>query len=186
MTPEEFVDFNASHSVFDFLTVFPKEKLSGIKCSKDTLIFLTQTGIPTYAAPHFYFGDFEGRYLPALCDWPWRKRQYAKNLKAWVIGCDPDEFPVCILEYGQLFIFKTSQDRQLLNSSIPQAIEAFAAYAVMIDKAMAECGEDACISNNIPEYLISEFEQRLFSIEKSCCFNSSFWRDELRRLKKES
>ena len=81
MTPKEFLDFNNSTSMFDYLTVFPKDKTSGMSLSNDTLVFLTQTGIPTYAAPHFYFGDFDGQFLPLLNDWTWRKQQYENDLK---------------------------------------------------------------------------------------------------------
>ncbi len=49
MTPKEFLDFNNSTSMFDYLTVFPQNKTSGITLSNDTLAFLTQTGVlPTF------------------------------------------------------------------------------------------------------------------------------------------
>ncbi len=186
MTPKEFLDFNNSTSMFDYLTVFPKDSVSGIALAHDTLTFLTQTGIPTYAAPNFYFGDFDGQFLPLLNDWPWRKQQYENDLKAWVVGCAPDESPVCILENEQLFIYKTSQDKQLLNNSLPQLIGVLVAYATMVDKAMSECGDDVFINNTIPEHLIVELEKQLPIIDDGCCANSCFWIKELYRLRRLS
>lgn len=183
MTPKEFLDFNRTSAGFEYLTIFPEEKITGIMCSNATRTFLTRTGIPTYAAPHFYFGDFDGRFLPLLCDWPWRKQSYDKNLKAWVIGSAPDESPVCILENEQLFIYKTSRSKQLLNNSLPQAIGVFSAYADMIDKAIAECGENVFADNRIPMNLIAEFEKNLFSIDPDITLKTSFWLEELHRLR---
>ena len=186
MTPKEFSDFNSTSAGFEYLTIFPEEKLCGIMCSDDTLTFLTRTGIPTYAAPHFYFGDFDGQFLPFLCDWPWRKHSCERNLKARVIGSAPDESPVCIMENEQLFIYKTSRNKQLLNNSLPQAIGVFCAYAVMIDKAIAGCGDDVITADKIiPKGLIAEFEGKLFSIDPNACRMASFWTEELHRLKRE-
>ena len=64
---------------------------------------------------------------------------------------------MCVLENEQLFIFETSQSGQFLNSSISQVIEVFAAYAIMVDEAISEYGDDACRSSNMQEHLISEF-----------------------------
>ncbi len=37
MHPEKFLDYNMSHSMFDFLTVFFKKKLNNINCSEKKL-----------------------------------------------------------------------------------------------------------------------------------------------------
>ena len=85
---------------------------------------------------------------------------------------------MCILENEQLFIYKTSRSKQLLNNSLPQAIGVFAAYADMIDKAIAECGENVFTDNRIPKALIAEFEKNLLSIDSGCCVKTSFgWRN---------
>lgn len=183
MTPKEFLDFNNSTATFDYLSIFPKKEIKETMWSNDTIVFLTQVGIPTYAAPHFYFGDFDNQFLPLLSNWPWRKQSYERTLKAWVIGSAPDESPICILENEQLYIYKTSQDKQLLNNSLSQTIGVIVAYAVMVDKAISECGENVFWENSIPEKLISEFEEKLLSIDEHCYCKSSFWTEELQRLR---
>lgn len=187
MSPQEFLEFNNSTSTFEYLTVFPKDMTGDLKLSNDALVFLAQTGIPTYAAPHLYFGEFDdGQFLPLLKDWSWRKQAYENEPKAWVIGCAPDESPVCIMENGQIFIYRTSRDRQLLNNSLPQLIGALVVYAIMVDKTVSERGDDAFMTNDIPEHLIDEFEKELLVVDGDCCMTSSFWSNELHRLRKQS
>ena len=59
----------------------------------------------------------------------------------------------------------------------------FSAYADMIDKAIAECGENVFADNRIPMNLIAEFEKNLFSIDPDITLKTSFWLEELHRLR---
>lgn len=185
MTPNEFIKLNKKQKLFEDLSVFPIEKVEQISDSKISCEFLTVSGIPRWAAPHFYFGDFEKQYLPLLQEWPWGKISYPSEIKAWVIGADPEENPVCLLkDKDDVVIFKTPSlpKYQLLNSSIPKLIQVLVEYQIMVDNAIREVGENAFQSNSIPERLIEKFKHSLKSIDKQGLFAGTFWEEEIRRL----
>ncbi len=174
MLPDEFHDkwiaFHDNPFVF-----YNKQEIKILNLPVDDEKFLSKSGLPQFSAPHLYF-------------------DHPKNISGGLytkIGEDAFDNFICVdkLKKGRvLWIDKDNHSNiRLFNNSIRSMCETLLLYQEMVEKAISKNGKDTFLKNNIPNYLITEFESKVKIFDADVSKQKeSFWGIEILRLKSHS
>jgi hypothetical protein len=166
---------------------FSKGSLEHYSIASSTKEFLRLIGLPAWASPHLYFGDFEGVSLPRLQEWPWLSGTPNESSSNFiVIGCSGEDNPICINEANEeVYVLDQDQDFALvfMNSSALHLAAVLDSHAAMIEEAILTSGNEVGIENRIPESLINAFEKELHELDPAARAEGTFWANENSNLK---
>lgn len=140
-----------------------------------TANYLVEVGMPTWCAPHLYFGDFEEEYLPQLknwgwaCDWPeGYDSAVSKYPNARVLGSAMGNAPIVVLPNNpKVFIFDDKGcEVFFLNSDVQSLSRVIEKFESIVETAVSE-DQDALTNNTIPGTWINSFLDQIRGIEQS-------------------
>ena len=165
------------------LLIFTLEAIDDLGISNLAKYFLVAAGLPAAAAPFLHFEPPESGPVPTLTeqfDLPASFRRYR------VIGsyCENDPIAIDDDANGTVVLLrqKGSFQRVLVSSSIPQLAESLLVCRQMIDDAIAQNGEDAILTGDIPPKVRSRAEAKLRRIDPSAMESGCFWATALEFL----
>lgn len=133
---------------------FPENLTKILNITEEEKIFLIEQGLPDFVAPHLYFGDFDGLYLPKLKDWTWNEKKISfadQVANLYVFGADPDSNPICLDKNGKVIIVLEDSTIQFMNSSILIMVQALIYYSEMVNEIF-EKDEDAFINKRFEAF----------------------------------
>ncbi len=176
MTPEQFTKILSQRLHYSALTTYKDPSLKMLGLCQDSEEFLLRTGIPTFAEMA-WFGYCDDNTLSIFnrC-----VKFFPCDIKVCLLGGGhEDDSIVCVLSDERVVILndkmKSLDDVQLLNSSIPQMVEADIAHAEMTAEVMQKYGINEYVLNCVPEDIIADFERKLRAIDPDCLAPKSHW-----------
>ena len=155
------------------LLPFPKHILTMLSITSPNSEYLVEVGLPSWCAPHLYFGDFEGVYLPQLKAWEWRREwmesydtavtNYPLSL---VLGTAEHDEPIVLLpNKPEVFVFDTAGEKlQFLNSSISSLGLVLSLFANLVELSVSK-DQNSVVQKMVPKVLVNNFIDELHRIE---------------------
>ena len=156
-TPNPFRQFE-THEV-EILNLPPVDK-----------IFLAEAGLPNFASPYLYFGEEE---LPTIEGTPYIQ-----------LGSCGDDRPICVDSTGSgrlVWLVKEGSTKPYwFSTSIPVLCETLLAYQDMEEEAVSLNGRRAARDNNIPDFLVYQFQTKLREVDPEAVHGEeSFWNKQI-------
>lgn len=145
----------------DYIT-WSDENLAMFNLSKNDIQALIELGIPEWVAPNINFDHFELE---------------TDRLK---LGEDREDRDIYMLRGSSRIL--VGNDGMLFNSSPENLRKALQFYAIMVEKAIL-IDDEALVENRIEGTLIDEFQEELLKLDPDSLHNSSFWFNEINRLR---
>lgn len=139
-----------------------EENLAMFELSQNDIQALTKLGIPEWVAPNINFDHF--KLAP-------------DKLK---LGEDRQDRDIYML-LGSSCIW-VGNNGMLFNSSPENLRKTLQLYAVMVEKAIL-IDDEAVVENRIESKLIDEFQEELLKLDPDSLDSSSFWFNEIKRLR---
>lgn len=157
------------------LLPFPKNILEDSNITNPNSEYLVQIGLSEFCAPHLYFGDFEGHYLPLLKDWPWHD-QWAEGYKAartnyesaLILGTAANNEPIVLLPgRSEVFVFDSVGEKLLfLNSDVHTLGLVLAAFEDFVEQAVTS-RQNSVVEKRVSAGLIDAFLDKLHDLEST-------------------
>lgn len=164
---------------------FPREILDDKEVAPEVADYLITSGLPSWCAPHLYFGSFEDRFLPLLSEWGWAddwekgyKLAVLSNPNAYVIGSAQNHEPIVVLprEIAVYVFSETGNKLRLLNSSLGHLSRTIFAFTEMVEVAVAN-DTNALIENRVPYTLVDGFIRTFGDLEPGIFKANSVWQE---------
>ena len=148
----------------DWMNAYSKAYINQLDLPESEKNTLISFGLPSGAAPEFQFNSSLKNYSD----------------KYYLIGSGYSDNPIVIDKTtGEIFEL-TDNGKQLINKNLKSLLINLIEYAEMVEKSRNKSGKRAYLNNEIPSEYISDFEEKISSLEN----NSVFWKNEIKRLKK--
>lgn len=164
---------------------FPREIFDYEKVAPEVAEYLTTSGLPSWCAPHLYFGSFDDRFLPLLSEWPWAddwekgyKLAVASHPNVCVIGSAQNHEPIVVLprETAVHVFSETGSKLRLLNSSVGNLSRTVFAFAEMVEVAVANDAKSV-IESRVPHALVDGFIRTFGDLEPGISEANSVWQE---------
>ena len=160
------------------ITIYPSDCAMNERIHPSIITRICDQGLPSWCAPHLYFGDFDGRYLPVISEWSWAgdwgsAYYHASKIapSCMVLGVAQEGNPIVILPNDpSIYLFSPDGMRiEKLNSSIDEMTAFLYAFTEMIEEAVME-NENAFSENTIRTALIDSFIAKIsaYASQKEC------------------
>ena len=172
---------------------FPHESLDGVGLTNENIQCLRITGLPSFAAPHLYFGEFDGVYLPSIEEWTWLEdwgnadilRNNSTIGTYRVLGSSQDNAPIFLKPNdSRVYTFEEGRREEVVMSScIKSLLDILNAYAVMIDKALEETTANVVESKVVKASVMNEFKNCWSVYKNEQTEDSDFWDLEIKQWK---
>ncbi|EJG0707155.1 SUKH-4 family immunity protein [Vibrio parahaemolyticus] len=156
------------------LSFFSKNILTIQDVPAQSSKYLVEIGLPNWCAPHLYFGDFEGEYLPQLkswrwaCDWPEGYDSAAsKYPNVYVLGSAQGNEPIILLpNCPEVFVFDNKGcELKFLNSNVQSLGLVITEFERLVEFAVSK-DQNALDQEIVPRSLVSEFLDIVGDIEQ--------------------
>lgn len=166
--------------------IFPRNAIASKPIASSVMDYLVTSGLPSWCAPHLYFGPTAGVYLPPLAEWQWavdwNESAYsvavAKFPDSYVLGAAQDDEPIVLLP-GDSAIYKlsdTGSSLEILNTSPEKLSRTVYAFAEVVEEAVS-VNSAAFIESCVPHTLVEEFIAKFKRLEPSLWQQNSIWQE---------